>query len=117
MRTFGALTLAVTLVGSMAYAQGTGQEQKQGKPKSGWTKRILEFEKSREKAPEERAAKREARSSQWIKFGGDKLAPRVEKLLAELTWHRDLAVAQQESKRTGKPILWVHALGEVDGFL
>jgi hypothetical protein len=33
-----------------------------------------------------------------------------------LQWHEKLSDAKAESAATGKPILWVQALGELDGF-
>ena len=109
MLRIGALSLAVALCGSMVLAQD--------KDPKGWSDRIKELEQKRAKMPEERAAKRDARSFQWLEVDGKKLQPRVQRLIQDLHWHKTLAAAKAEAKRTGKPILWIHALGEVDGFL
>ncbi len=112
MLKIGALSLAVTLCGSvMTLAQGV---LAQGKDPKKWVKQL---EQERAKLPEERAAKRDARSFQWVEVDGKKLQPRVQRLLQDLQWHKTLAAAKAESKRTGKPILWIHALGAIDGFL
>ncbi len=106
MLRIGTLSLAVALCGSAALAQGKGL-----------TSRINDLEKERAKLPEERAAKRDARKFQWVEVDGKKLQPRVQRLIHDLTWHKTLAAAKTEAARTGKPILWIHALGDIDGFL
>jgi hypothetical protein len=46
-------------------------------------------------------------------------APEVEKNLARLaekvTWHRSLDEAKAVAAREGKPILWLHVLGDFSG--
>ncbi len=106
MLRFGALSLAVALCGSMALAQEKDPKE--------WIKQL---ERQRAKLPEEQAAKREARGFQWVEVDGKKLQPRVQRLIKDLHWHTKLAAAKAEAKRTGKPILWIHALGAIDGFL
>ena len=110
MLRIGTLSLAVALCGSAALAQGKG-------PEKGLITRINDLEKERAKLPEERAAKRDARKFQWVEVDGKKLQPRVQRLIHDLTWHKTLAAAKTEAAKTGKPILWIHALGDIDGFL
>ena len=40
---------------------------------------------------------------------------RVEILTSELVWYKSLARARSEAERSGKPIFWVHMLGQIDG--
>lgn len=49
-----------------------------------------------------------------IKLAGKDLK-RAVKQVAALRWHDKLADARAESAATGKPILWVQALGELKG--
>ena len=114
MLRIGMLSLAVALCGSMALAQGKGQGKGQEK---GLATRINDLEKERAKLTEERAAKRDARKFQWVEVDGNKLEPRVQRLIQDLNWHKTLAAAKKEAVQTGKPILWIHALGDIDGFL
>jgi hypothetical protein len=94
----------------MALAQG----KTQGK---GLTTRIGDLEKERVKLPEERAARQDARRFQWLEVDGNKLEPRVQRLIQDLHWHKTLAAAKKAAVQSGKPILWIHALGDIDGFL
>ncbi len=110
MLRIGTLSLAVALCGSAALAQENGQG-------NGLTTRIKNLEKERAKLPEERAAKRDARKFQWVEVDGQKLEPRVQSLVQDLHWHKTLAAAKKEAVQTGKPILWIHALGDIHGFL
>lgn len=50
-----------------------------------------------------------------IKMRGKELAAAVKKL-TRLPWFDDLDAARVESAATGKPILWLQALGDIDGF-
>ena len=38
------------------------------------------------------------------------------KKVTALKWHESTTDARAEAAATGKPMLWVHALGELDGF-
>ena len=60
---------------------------------------------------------RKARGYRRLKVDGQEVRLAVEKLTQELNWHSSLSSAQREAKRTGKPILWIHALGELTGVL
>jgi len=48
-------------------------------------------------------------------LAGKDLKKAIKKVTA-LQWHEKLFDAKAESAATGKPILWVQALGELDGF-
>lgn len=39
----------------------------------------------------------------------------VSKVTNEIKWHDSLDEARAEAKRTGKLVLWMHALGELTG--
>lgn len=57
-----------------------------------------------------------ARSYRKVKLSGEQVTERVAKL-QKLDWQADLDAAYATAKKTGKPILWIHALGTIDGFL
>ena len=115
----GAFSLAVALAGTTIAAQGKQEPGREAgtKPKTGVSSLVEELERERARAPEKQAAKRDARSFKRLKVDGKKLEPRVERLIRDLRWHKTLEAAKLEAEQTGKPILWIHALGEVDGFL
>lgn len=50
------------------------------------------------------------------KVDGRDLKRAVEKVTEELKWHKKLSSAQQAAKQTGKPILWLQLLGDLDGY-
>lgn len=60
---------------------------------------------------------REARGFRRLQVDGAQVRPATEKLAKELKWHRSLKSAQREARRTGKPIVWIHALGDLTGVL
>lgn len=41
----------------------------------------------------------------------------VRKLTTELKWHSRLKTATKEANKNGKPILWIQALGELNGYV
>jgi hypothetical protein len=49
-----------------------------------------------------------------VKVAGKDLK-RAVKQVAALRWHDDLTDARAESAATGKPILWLQALGDLEG--
>ena len=69
----------------------------------------------------ERAAKvqllRDARNFRNLRFPGKEVAKATRRLIETLTWHHDLEGAKAAATTEGKPILWIQALGELDGFL
>ncbi len=62
-------------------------------------------------------AKREAKAFRKLEVDGAEVIRGVERLTAELRWHRSLETAVPEAQVTGRPIVMVAALGELDGFL
>ncbi len=60
---------------------------------------------------------KEARAYRKLEVDGDAVIANVEKLTTELTWHGDLAAARDAARASGKPVLWVQALGDLDGYL
>jgi len=57
------------------------------------------------------------RTSLKEQLKGPELEANAEKLATELAWQTDLDVACQAAKAAGKPVLWIQALGELDGYL
>ena len=51
-----------------------------------------------------------------MQVSGTEVRANVNKLL-ELDWHKDLQLAQQHAEGLGKPILWIQALGDLEGHL
>ena len=65
-----------------------------------------------QRSPEEIAIEQ---STTGAKVAGKDLKKAVKKVAA-LRWHESTTDARAEAAATGKPMLWVHALGELDGF-
>lgn len=63
----------------------------------------------------EQAAIREARQFRGPQLRGRRLAKAVKSVTA-LSWHESLQEAAHLGRAEGKPILWIQALGEIDGF-
>ena len=76
--------------------------------------RHLEARKKRQK---QQQVVRKARGFRRLKVDGAEVRPAMEKLATELDWHDSLQSAQRVAKRTGKPIVWIHALGDLTGVL
>lgn len=51
-----------------------------------------------------------------LRVAGQHVNRGVRKVLAELTWHRDLGVAASQAKQQQRPILWLQLLGDLRGF-
>ena len=64
-----------------------------------------------------RSTERSARSFRRLKVPGTEVAENVRKLTKELHWHKTLASALAAGRTKGKPVLWIQALGDIDGFL
>jgi len=47
---------------------------------------------------------------------GAELQRRIERSMRELAWQPTLAAARTEALRRSRPILWLQALGELEGF-
>jgi len=48
-------------------------------------------------------------------INGDEAAYRVRELATGINWHTNLNQALTEGARTGKPVVWIHMLGKIDG--
>jgi hypothetical protein len=59
----------------------------------------------------------EARQFRQLQVPGDAVARNIEKLTSELQWYSTLGGALQAGKNKDLPVLWIHALGDIDGFL
>ncbi len=75
------------------------------------------FAEARNKKMAERQVFNQARSYRRLRVPGDQVRPAVERLAQELDWHDSLESAQRVAKNTGKPIVWIHALGNLTGVL
>ena len=64
-----------------------------------------------------RGEKRDARSFRQLRIPGEEVARNVKRLRKELRWHKTLGGALASGRSSGKPILWVQALGDLGGFL
>ncbi len=75
------------------------------------------FAEARNKKMAERLVFNQARSYRRLRVPGDQVRPAVERLAQKLDWHDSLESAQRVAKNTGKPIVWIHALGDLGGVL
>jgi len=57
-----------------------------------------------------------ARAFQQTKVAGRDLKASVGRVLGGLDWRDDLLDARATAAATGKPILWIQSLGDLDGF-
>ena len=62
-------------------------------------------------------ATKTARQFQQLKLSNVQVKKRVRKLHKELTWHKRLDKAVAAAKVSGKPIVWIHALGKLTGYV
>lgn len=63
------------------------------------------------------SAEQEALQFRGLQIAGNDLKAAVHKVRTSLQWHDDLDKAVADAKKQSKPIVWIHALGELDGFL
>lgn len=54
---------------------------------------------------------------QDLRVGKLQVRKRVRKLHKELDWHRSLDKALAAAKKSGKPVVWIHALGKLTGYV
>ncbi len=66
---------------------------------------------------DKRESRRDARAFRRLRVSGDEVAKNVRKLTKELRWHKSLSSALASGRRQGKPVVWIQALGDLDGFL
>ena len=62
-------------------------------------------------------AEKEAQSFQQSRVQGRDLKKAVDTVRKSLTWHDDLEEAIEVAENQDRPILWIHALGDLDGDL
>lgn len=62
------------------------------------------------------AAKQTAQAFTHLVLPGKEVSSGIRKLRKELKWYKTLRVASREAKKTGKPILWIQALGKLSGY-
>jgi hypothetical protein len=62
------------------------------------------------------AAEKEAQKFRRLQVRGQHLTRAVDTVVKALTWHDKLADAARVAKETGKPILWIQALGTLQGY-
>jgi len=58
-----------------------------------------------------------ARQFRQLKVPGEQVEQNVKRMLEELRWYKSLTGALQAGSRKGRPVLWIQALGELDGFI
>ena len=63
------------------------------------------------------AATKQARAFHNLKVSKRLVQRRVKKLIKELNWHKSLPNALAAAEKSGKPIVWIHALGSLTGFV
>ena len=74
-------------------------------------------EAQREAKRERERPRREARAFRKLEVPGEEVVRNAERLTTELRWHASLAEARATAAREGKPVLWIQALGDLEGFL
>ena len=57
-----------------------------------------------------------AESFRQLKISGSSVLRAVKMMTRELDWKKTLKSAQREAVKTGKPIVWIHALGVLNGY-
>ncbi len=70
-----------------------------------------------EDIPMSAAAAEAAQRFRELKVSKLVVKKRVRKLTKELVWHTKLDRALAASKRSGKPLVWIHALGKLTGYV
>jgi hypothetical protein len=70
-----------------------------------------------EDIPMSAAAAEEARRFRELKVSKFVVNKRVRKLTKKLVWHTKLDRALAASKRSGKPLVWIQALGRLTGYV
>jgi hypothetical protein len=63
------------------------------------------------------AATQSAQEFRNLKIDKALVHQRVRKLTKELTWHKKLDAALAASQQSGKPVLWIQALGKLTGYV
>ena len=115
-RTWTALAVAAVLIVNVPGHAGPGKARKRKQARQmTLEQRLALAEKAVARA--EALELRKARSfTHKHRADGDLVAQRV-KQLEQLPWQSDLEQAYALAKKADKPVLWIHALGTVDGHL
>lgn len=71
----------------------------------------------RQLEPVDRGAVKGARQFRRLEVAGEDVARNVEEMTTRLRWHKQLKSALRSGREQGKPIVWIQALGDIDGFL
>lgn len=103
-----------------ASSQQMSQRERQAFRKQQNAARAEQRTRRMAEARRRRAAQDEIRSAhefRRLQLPGDELRPRVEKLVGQLDWQDSLGQAQKVAQSSGKPIVWIHALGDLSGVL
>ena len=58
-----------------------------------------------------------SREFRGLTVPGKKVEENVKRLTKEMHWYSSLGSALAAGRSQGKPVLWVHALGDLKGFL
>ena len=66
--------------------------------------------------PRNNEAKVSAKGFRNLKVSGRDLKRAVGKVVRELDWKQTLRSAQKQAVKTGKPIVWIQALGDLRGY-
>lgn len=48
-------------------------------------------------------------------LSGEVCQAKVHELTTDISWYKSLSKAEEDAKREGKLIFWVHMLGKIDG--
>jgi hypothetical protein len=62
-------------------------------------------------------SKMSSRSFRRLEVPGAQVEKNVKRLTKEMTWYSTLSGALAAGRAKNKPVLWIHALGDLDGFL
>ena len=65
----------------------------------------------------EKSVQKDAKAYRRLKMPAEALQANIEKLTGQLDWQNSLEEARRIAKRDGKSVLWIHALGELSGYL
>lgn len=78
--------------------------------------RVQEGERSPDDAFIQQRMK-DPRGFRSLRMPGDRVEKNVEKLTKKLHWYKSLSSALTAARRQGKPVVFIQALGDLDGFL
>lgn len=89
-----------SLLASTLYAQG----QTQGQQTKTWIKKTGND-------------RRDARNFRKLRVPGNEVAENIKRLTTEMRWYKTIGGALTAGRSQNKPIVWIHALGDLKGFL